>query len=192
MVNAKKKYTLPVWGRRGLLTVPIVGGGIVFLSLFLPWFKLELDSELSFTVLELDSELSFTVSGFSIATAGDFATLVFIDALAIIGISIYMLKRQTPWKSQIPVLAGSGIGLLCVWLVLRGAMLYVPKHIYPFITISVGTRMARAGETPTAQSIMELSDLQLGGFVAAAGFMIAFIGACSLRKSDPLVGGEDA
>ena len=157
------------------------GGGFAILCFFMPWFKLDMTSIGSFTE---------TFSGFSIAIEGNSATIVLIAAAAIIGISIYMLIQQTPWKSRVPVLLSSSTGILGILVVLRFALLHVPEHMQQFTTVALGTHLARI--TPIDGTIAEMKtqltdfiNFQFGGFGAAIGFIVALIGAWSLPKSDP-------
>ena len=159
------------------------GGGFAILCFFMPWFKLDMTSIGSFTE---------KFSGFSIAMAGNSATIVLIAAVAIIGISIYMLIQQTPWKSRVPVLLISSTGILGILVVLRFALLHVPEHMQQFITVALGTHWAQATpiDGPTLEKKTQLTDLinlQFGGFGAAIGFIVALIGASSIPRSDPLV-----
>ena len=166
--------------KQNLMFLTLVGGSLTILCFFMPWLKLELDP------------ISYTFSGFSLAMRGLLGTIALIAASAIIGISIYMLKQQTPWKSRIPMLLSSGIGFLCVLGVLRlashPALLYVPEDIRSFIVVTFGTRLARVDGTTIAEmntQLTELISLQFGGFGASIGFILALIGAWSLPKSDP-------
>ena len=157
------------------------GGGFTILCFFIPWLELDMTSIDSFTD---------TFSGFSIAMEGNSATIAFITVLAIIGISSYMLIQLTLWKSRIPVLFSGITGLLCIFVVFRLAPLHIPKEIYQFIVVALGTHWAQV--TPINGPILEMKtqltdliNLQFGGFGAAIGFIVAFIGAWSLPKSDP-------
>lgn len=153
------------------------GGGFAILCFFMPWIKLDMTSIASFTD---------TYSGFSLAMRGLLGMIAVIAALVTVG-SIYILKPQTPWKSRIPVLLSSSIGFLCVLGVLRLALFHVPEDIRQFIIVALGTHWAQI-DGSTAKMKTELTDLinlQFGGFGAAIGFIVAFIGAWSLPKSDP-------
>lgn len=161
----------------------LAGGGFTIFCFFIPWLKLDLTPIDSFTD---------TYSGFSIAMEGNSATIVFIAAWAIIGISVYMFKQQTPWKSRILVLLSSSIGLLGIAVVFRLAPFHIPEHIYQFTVVVLGTHLARI--TPidgtTAEMKTHLTDfinLQFGSFGTAIGFIVAFIGAWNIPKSDPFV-----
>ena len=161
--------------KRYSLFLILGGGGFAIFCFFVPWLKLDMTSIGSFTE---------TFSGFSIAMEGNSATIVLIAAVAIIGISIYMLIQQTPWKSRIPVLLSSSTGILGTLVVLRLALLHVPEHILQFTTVALGTHWAQVegatGEMKT--QLTDLINLQFGGFGAAIGFIVALIGAWSLPK----------
>jgi len=157
------------------------GGGFTIFCFFIPWLELDMTSISSFTD---------TFSGFSLAMWGLLGTIAFIAASAVIGISIYMLKQQTPWKFRIPVLLSSSTGFLCVLGVLRLAPLHIPKEIYQFTAVALGTHWAQITPIngPTLEMKIQLTDLinlQFGGFGAAIGFIVALIGAWNLPKSDP-------
>lgn len=86
--------------------ITLAGGILALVCFFLPWVK----SDYLGT--------SITASGFDIVTKQqvNLITIAFIAAVAIIGISVYMVKKQTPWKSKWPVLISSAIGLGCILL----------------------------------------------------------------------------
>ena len=168
--------------KRHSLFLILGGGGFTILCFFMPWIKFDLTSIASFTD---------TYSGFSLAMRGLLGLIAVIAALVTTG-SIYILKPQTPWKSRIPVLLSSSIGFLCVLGVLRLAPLHIPEETYQFIAVALGTHWARGThwaqvDGPIAEMETQLTDLinlQFGGFGAAIGFIVAFIGAWSLPKSD--------
>ena len=161
-----------------LLLIPLAGGILAILSLFLPWVKFAS----SLIPHEVGTAEVITYSGFEIN--GLFVTLALIAALAISGVSIYNLNQKTPWKSRIPALRNSIAGLLCVVLTL---ILY---------TQSLNSGIEKVSDlfesTIDFESAMNFKEafekavsLQFGGFGAAIGFTVAIIGACSLPKSDP-------
>ncbi len=162
--------------KRHSLFLILGGGGLTILCFFMPWLKIDLTSIASFTD---------TYSGFSLAMEGNSATLVLIAAVAIIGISIYMLVQQTPWKPRIPVLLSSSTGILGILVVLRLAPLHIPEESYQFITVALGTHWAQVDGTEMKTQLTDLINLEFGGFGAAIGFIVAIIGAWSLPKSDP-------
>ena len=160
--------------KRHSLFLILGGGGFTILCFFMPWIKFDLTSIASFTD---------TYSGFSLAMRGLLGLIAVIAALVTTG-SIYILKPQTPWKSRIPVLLSSSIGFLCVLGVLRLAPLHIPEETYQFIAVALGTHWAQVDAEMKTQ-LTDLINLQFGGFGAAIGFIVAFIGAWSLPKSDP-------
>ena len=165
--------------KRHSLFLILGGGGFTILCFFMPWLKLDLTSIASFTD---------TYSGFSLAMRGLFGMIACIAALVTLG-SIYILKPQTPWKSRIPVLLSSSIGFLCVLGVLRLAPLHIPEETHQFIVVALGTHWAQV-DGATGEMKIQLPDLinpQFGGFGAAIGFIVAFIGAWRLPKSDPSI-----
>ena len=143
----------------------------------MPWVKFNLGSlDLSSTGTKAGEVITF--SGFSFTMGGNFITLAFIAAVVIIGMSIYMLNQQTPWKARTLVLISSGIGLLCLLFML-------PQFTAAF---NPGMRavLDRGGTAaPEIRAkLKELISLQFGGFGAAIGFIVAFIGAWNLPKLD--------
>lgn len=50
-------------------------------------------------------------SGFDLAKWNPLVTIAFIASVTIVVVNLYMLKRGTLWKSKVPVLVSSGIGL---------------------------------------------------------------------------------
>ena len=158
------------------LTVSLVGGGIALLCCLLPWIKIDISS------LDLDPVISppkesLAISGFHIATGNENMPYAFFAALVLILVCLQTLK--IPWKARKPVLICSGIGFLLVLFTL-----------FSF-------RQEFSEGTPLAEKILEYStpkvelgqiaSLQFGGFGAAIGFIVAFIGAWGLPKSNPSV-----
>lgn len=82
------------------------------------------------------------------------------------------------------MLLSSSIGFLSVLGVLRLAPLHIPEETYQFIAVALGTHWAQVDAEMKTQ-FTDFINLQFGGFGAAAGFILAFIGAWSLPKSDP-------
>ena len=162
----------------------LAGGGFAILCFFMPWLKLEM------AWFEPDS-LPLSFSGFSLAKQGNSTTIAFIAAWAIMGISVYMFKQRTLQKPKIPVLLiiSSIIGILCLLAVFRFSLLQLPEHIQQFTTIAVGTHLAQADDTTSEMKrpLIDLINLQFGGFGAAIGFIAAFIGACYIPKSESFV-----
>ncbi len=160
------------------LILPIVGGGVAFLSFFLPWIKVDMSS-LKNTLLggaDLVVEDTGTISGFMFALGGDvFMTLSFLAILVIFGMGIYMLKQKSPWKSRIPVLISSGF-----------AFLYISIGLILFIFAdSHGTRrlLDMAKSFAIEADVENFVSIQFGWFVAVIGFTLALIGAWNIPKS---------
>ena len=131
------------------------GGIVALLCFFLPWVKFDC------------SGTTLTLSGFEIATKGqvNLTTLALIAALAIIGISLYMLKEQTPWKSKLPVLISSGIGLGCL--------------LFGFLRLSTGVD---TGFGKISLKALEAS-FQFGVFGTIIGFILSLIGVWNYSKA---------
>ena len=150
------------------LIPPIVGGSIALLCFFFPWIKINMSSM---------GQESINISGFTFARGMNFVTLAFIAAGAIIGICIYMMNQNIPWKARNLVLICSGVGILCI--------------LFMLIRFVQGLNLASRLAEPTQQlagSDMELDKIfspQFGGLGTVIGFIVAFIGAWSLPKSDP-------
>ncbi|RKU22747.1 hypothetical protein C6503_03860 [Candidatus Poribacteria bacterium] len=160
--------------KRNSLIVSLVGGGIALLCCLLPWIKIDI------SFLDLDPVISppkefLTISGFHIAAGNDNMPYAFFAALVLILVCFRALK--TPWIARKPVLICSVIGFL-----------FVLFTLFSF-------RRELSEGTPLAEKILEYStskvelgqiaSLQFGGFGAAIGFIVAFIGAWNLPKSDP-------
>ena len=107
-------------------------------------------------------------SGFNIAIKGNLITIVFITAIATIGCSVYMLTQRTHHKSKLFVLISSGIGLGCLLITFLVVMVINDNGIR-----SVGNT------TYTSNG-----NIQLGSFGTMIGFVIAFIGAWNIPKSN--------
>ncbi len=155
--------------KRNSLILPIVGGGIALLCFFFPWIKIDMSSM---------GQEAINISGLTFAIGGmNFGTLAFIAAAAIIGICIYMMNQNTPWKARNLVLICSGIGILCI--------------LFMLIRFVQGLNLASRLAEPTSLltgSDMELDTIfspQFGGLGTVIGFIVAIIGAWSLPKSDP-------
>ncbi len=160
--------------KQNSLIVSLVGGGIVLLCCFLPWIKIDISS---LDLVISPPKESLTISGFHIATGNENMPYAFFVALMLILGCFCMLK--TPWRARKLVLTCSVIGFLFV--------------LFTFFTF----RQEFSEGTPLAEEILEyatskvelgqLASLQFGGFGAAIGFIVAFIGARSLPKSDPSI-----
>ena len=158
--------------KQNALTLLLVGGGIASLCCFLPWIKIDI-SDLNLTIPV--SKESLTISGFHLATGNENMPYAFFAAMVLIMLSLQL--KKTPWKARKPVLICSSIGFLLVLFTL-----------FSF-------RQELSEDTPLAGKILEyatskvelgqIASLQFGGFGAAIGFIVAFIGAWSLPTSDP-------
>ena len=164
--------------KQKLLLIPLAGGILALLSLFLPWIKYDR----SLIPNEDRRAEAITYSGFEIN--GLLVTLAFIAVLLILGVSIYNLNQKTPWKSRIPVLRNSIAGLLCVVLTL---ILYIQS-----LNSGIEKVSGLFESTIDFESAMNFKktfdnaiSLQFGGFGASIGFIVALIGAWSLPKSAP-------
>ena len=160
--------------KRNSLIVSLGGGGIALLCCFLPWIKIDI------SFLDLDPVISppkesLTISGFHIASGNDNMPYAFFAALVLILVCLQTLK--TPWKARKPVLICSVIGFL-----------FVLFTLFSFRQeLSEGTPLAgKILEYATSKvELGQLASLQFGGFGTAIGFIVAFIGAWSLPKSEP-------
>ncbi len=91
----------------------------------------------------------------------NFITISFVASLIIVGIAIYMLNRQTPWKS-IPtklLLISSSIGLLCFLILFFSGSL----------AIGSGNRV---------------DNTRYGASLSAIGYILAMVGLLCFPKSD--------
>ena len=154
--------------KQNSLILPIVGGGIALLCFFLPWIKIDMSPM---------GQETINISGLTFAVGGmNFATLAFIAAGAIIGICIYMMNQNTPWKARNLVLICSGIGILgLLFMLIRFAQ-----------GLNLASRLAGSTSLLTG-SDMELDkiiSLQFGGLGTVIGLIIALIGAWNIPKSN--------
>ena len=155
-------------------------GGIIALScFFMPWMR-----RVSAYKLVVTSPITSTDTLIIIA---------FIASIASICASYYMLNRQTPWKSRIPVLMSSGIGL---GVLSEFQFLYILKMGETGINVSYswgtpfnglgfwgavsGLAIAAVGgffiraEEANKQSKVSVDEKQLG-FIVLAGGIIALL-----------------
>ncbi|MCG9132214.1 hypothetical protein J5I95_11080 [Candidatus Poribacteria bacterium] len=163
------------------LLISLAGGILALLSIFLPWAKFDISSIL----YEDRTTEVITHSGFE--TDRFLATLTFVVALAILGISIYTLNQKTPWKSRKILLSSSGAGLLCVLLTLALFTQSMNSFIEKMSDIAFDEStndFGRAMDFSFKEAFENAISLQFGGFGAAIGFIVAFIGAWSLPKSN--------
>ena len=124
-----------------------LGGIIALTCFFLPWVT---------TVNNFGdrSGSQFTSSGFGFFM---FNPTVFIASVMIVGVGLYMVIRRTPWKSRVPVLMSSGIGL---------AILFAEQFDH--------TRMNRILDHRN-------SAIELGFWGTFAGLIIAALGTFLIR-----------
>lgn len=152
-------------GKKSLFMATPAGGILALICFFLPWIKIDCTEETFWgtTIGEVT-----TATGFEIATKQqvNLITATLIAAVVITGVSLYMLKEQTPWKSRLPVLISSGIGLGCL--------------LIEYIHLNTGI------DTPLGK--ITLKDLkvtfQIGAFGTIIGFILSIIGVWSLYKPE--------
>ena len=162
--------------KQNTFTLPIVGGGIAFLCFFLPWFKIDM-SAMGMSEMLPNIKVAMNISGFRSAIGNiSFVTLAFIAAMAIVGICIYRLYQQTPWKSRTIVLISSVIGLFGILFTLISVLQGVGEV--------TGWVEGLSESTGRNMDLSNIFTLQIGGFGAAIGFMIAFIGGRNIPKYD--------
>ena len=152
----------------------LAGGILTFLCFFMPWVKFELPSD-------LDKSLVPEVIGIQEATRGlNFTTLSLVALLTILGISIYyILTQKIPWKFKTIVQISCIIGVLCIMLTLiQFTALY---RLYS--SVAIGTYMAK--DPQFELNLYKIYKIQLGGYGAAAGFILAYIGVCNIPNSIP-------
>ena len=151
-------------------------GGIIALTYFFrPWFT---------TVDNLRGG-SYTMSGFEYFV---FDPTVFIASAVLVGVGIYMVIRRTPWKSKIPVLISSGIGLAILFAALldHTRMIRIPEHrdsaielgfwgtVAGLIIAALGTFLIRT-EMEKARP-KDSVDVKRLWFIVQAGAIIALFG----------------
>lgn len=165
--------------KQNTLILPIVGGGVAFVSFFLPWVKFDI----SLMPYEGDTAEAITYSGFK-TDKYFLITLAFIAALAILGLSIYTLNQKIPWKSRTPLLISGGIGFLCVLLTLILFTQSLNSSIERMSDIIESANdLGKAIGYSFREAFKKAVRLQFGGFGAAIGFIVALIGAWNIPKS---------
>ncbi|MCY4401660.1 MAG: hypothetical protein OXD54_03710 [Candidatus Poribacteria bacterium] len=149
--------------RQNPLILPLVGSVIAFLCFFFPWLKVDMSS--------LGQE-TISISGFTYAIGNmDIITLAaFIASVAVIGISIYMMKQDTPKQEKKIVLICSSIGVLCILLT------FIRIALTPLLAEHTGFF---AGSD---MKLDEIFSIHIGIFGAVTGFILAFIGAWHIPK----------
>ena len=154
--------------KQNLLILPIVGGGIAFIFFFFPWIKVDMSS--------LGHE-SINISGFMSAIGSmNFLTLAFIATAAIIGISFYMIKQDTPWKARNLVLICGSIGVLCIML----TFIRVVQGINLTSRLAEPSRLLGGSD----MKLDKIISIQFGIFGAVIGFIVALIGAWNIPKAN--------
>ena len=140
-------------------------GGITALTcFFLPW----IDRGAPFLpTIDKDGRLTSSMSGVDFFLTKFFGrdafliAVVFIASVVIVGLSLYMIIRRTPWKSRVPILISGDIGL---------AILFAERLQY--------ARMAQVIEYRNTYSI------KLGFWGTAAGLAIAVIGILLIKAEE--------
>ena len=169
--------------KQKLLLIPLAGGILSLLSIFLPWIKFDI----SLMPYGDRTAKAIIYSGFQIDRFF-LVTLAFIAALTILGLSIYTLNQKKPWKARTSLLISSGAGLLCVVLILILFIQSLNSNIKKMSDIIFDESIndfGRAMGFSFKDAFEKAVSFQFGGFGAAIGFIVAFIGAWSLPKSDP-------
>ncbi len=147
----------------------LTGGILTTFCFFIPWMKLNLPSETGMLLVPKKMGIR-TVTG-----DANVATFAFIAALVILGISIhYMLTQKIPWKFRTATQISCIIGVLCILFTL---MQFVQWY-RPYTSIVIGTYLAK---NPQAEfDLYKIHRIQLGGYGAVIGFILAYIGACNI------------
>lgn len=94
----------------------------------------------------------------------NFITISFVASLVIIGATVYMFNRQTPWKS-IPttvVLISSSVGLICFLILFFSGSL----------AIGLGNR---------------IDNTRYGAFLSAIGYVLAIVGLLCFPQTEDIL-----
>ena len=141
-----------------------LGGIIALTCFFLPW----IDRGAPFLpTIDKDGRLTSSISGVDffltqfLGQKAFFIAVAFIVSVVIVGLSLYMIIRRTPWKSRVPILISGDIGL---------AILFADRLHY--------ARMMQIIEYSSTYSI------KLGFWGTAAGLAIAVIGILLIRAEE--------
>lgn len=118
-----------------------LGGIFALTCFFMPW-------------LQIDVRVDKTTSGFGLLQDRVLLAIAFAASLVVICVSLYMVIRRTPWKSKVPILMSTGIGLAVLW----------PEYI---------NCMRMNQEIPLA--------VKFGFWGAVVGFVVATVGAFLTR-----------
>lgn len=156
----------------------LTGGILTTLCFFIPWIKLVLPSE------DDKSSVSKIIGIQQAIESLNLATLSLILVLAILGISIYyILNRRILRNFRTVAQISCIIGILCILLTL---IQFVALH-RPYASVAIGTYLARNPQADFEFNLYEIYRVQLGGYGAIIGFILTYIGACNIPKSDTLV-----
>ena len=109
--------------------------------------------------------------GFKIATSWNLITIVLLASIVSAGCSVYILTQRTPVKSKQFVLISSGIGLGCLLLT------------FLLVTVLGDSGIRSIGNTTYTTN----GNIQLGGIATVIGFIITFIGAWNIPKSNAAI-----
>ena len=141
----------------------------------MPWMKLNLPSD-------GDKSSVPEITGIQETTRSlNFATLSLIAVLAILGISIYyILNRRILRNFSTVAQISCIIGILCILLTL---IQFVALH-RPYASVAIGTYIARNPQTEFEFDLYKIFRIQMGGYGAVIGFILAYIGACNIAKDD--------
>ena len=174
-----------------------LGGIIAIASFFMPW-------------LQIGVQANETTPGFGLAQNRVLLAIALISSLVIICVSLYMVIRQTPWKSTVPVLVSTGIGLALLLPEYLSFMKMAEKiHLavkFGFWGAAIGFIGAAVGVFLTEKRTEEQSKVSveeeqlwsivhIGGFLALICFFIPWDGignginfsGIDLAKWNPLI-----
>lgn len=96
-------------------------------------------------------------SGVDLAKRNPLITIALIATITMVAINFYMLRRQTLWKSRVPIFIGSGIGLGVLFLH------YIDCFYMHNIINKVGTQISA-------------HTLEFGLWGTVIGFVVAVVG----------------
>ena len=145
-----------------------LGGIIALTCFFFPWLTMVTNFS------NARSNFQLAQSGFQLFVLNPlgphtvFSTAVFMASVVIVGVSLYMVIHRTPWKSSVPVLISSGIGL---------AILFAEQRKY--------TRISQYLEHSNYA-------IELGSWGTAAGLAIAAFGILLLRTEKEKAHSKDS
>ena len=134
-----------------------LGGLIAFSGFFMPWLT---SGSPELKLNHTRSGFQFFVSSIHLAPRSTFYFVVFVASIVIIGLSLYMVIRRTPWKSRTSVLISSGIGL---------SILLTEKLKYIRVTETVASANY---------------SIEFGVWVTVFGFAVAAIGVLLIKTPE--------